>query len=380
VPVPGRLSTYGVVVGGVDLSGVLLSLSWGGSVADLADHASFRVGVEPRRATALGATLPNGARCDVIADGQVVLQGVVFAVDEVEEPEMAAYEVTVYDPMTYLARSEEDIATFTDLSAPDIIALIGYKTSFPIGTIALPGHILFPPKSFIGEKPGDILAYLCDQVGLFTGEVYAPRWDGGLSIARVGGGAVTATLTGYNSSRVRTRQDMEDLVTAVKVTGNYDPTGNLSFPESVTPTGGLIDPRPTAPVTPPPITRGQEYLDQFGRLQKILKTSDFKSAAEAQAAAAEILRVYGSPRQEQTFLSFDVPSVRKCDQVQVNDLGSASGLYTVTSVQHDAGANMMTIVCDSRALLHVRTGSGVVTDPATQVRPVPVGAGSGNVE
>jgi hypothetical protein len=285
VPVPGRLSTYGVVVGGVDLSGVLLSLSWGGSVADLADHASFRVGVEPRRATALGATLPNGARCDVIADGQVVLQGVVFAVDEVEEPEMAAYEVTVYDPMTYLARSEEDIATFTDLSAPDIIALIGYKTSFPIGTIALPGHILFPPKSFIGEKPGDILAYLCDQVGLFTGEVYAPRWDGGLSIARVGGGAVTATLTGYNSSRVRTRQDMEDLVTAVKVTGNYDPTGNLSFPESVTPTGGLIDPRPTAPVTPPPITRGQEYLDQFGRLQKILKTSDFKSAAEAQARA-----------------------------------------------------------------------------------------------
>lgn len=357
-----RLNAYNLVLGGVDLTPALLSLTWGGTVAELPDKCTATAGAHPRRDVGLGDAFVNGAPGRVRANGADLFHGPAFAVEAVEGPGAAAYQLEAYDPLIYLTKSEDDLYA-TGGTSNALLEKIERKWAVPIVASDMPS-IYLPTKSFVGETAGSVLQYLMELCALFSGEPYYLRWEGGVAIRRLAPGGPVADLRPHNAQLVRARSDIEGLVSAVKVVGSF-PTDSPDAPPL---TGGADPDQPVTPVEVPPVIRGPSYVSQYGKIQKVLKSSDFPDEATANRVADDVLRVYGQPRIVATWVAYDQPHVRKGDTVSA-DVGAARGAFVVTGIEHDAASQLMTITSDSQSLLHLRlTGP---TDPRGSGAPQP---------
>lgn len=356
------MNTYNLVVGGTDVTAALVGLSWGGSIADLADKALASVAVHPTKPTGIGGAFVNGTTVRVRGNGQDVFYGPDFVVEAAEGP-LTAYALEAYDPLIYLAKSEDDLMVASGGTSGDLLEAIGRKWGVPIVASDMP-IIYLPAKSFLGETPGAVLQYLMETCALFSGVPYYPRWEGGVAIRALAPGAVAAELRPRNAMQVRARSDIEGLISAVKISGSF-PTED---PDAPAPTGGDAD-QPITPVEVPPVIRGPGYVSQYGKIQKMLKSADFPSEAVANQVADDVLRVFGQPRVVATWVGYDAPGLRKGDSVY-SDVGAARGVFVVTAVEHDAATQLMTVTSDSQALMHLRlTGPtdprGVIGAPPT---------------
>jgi len=141
--------------------------------------------------------------------------------------------------------------------------------------------------------------------------------QGKIDVIRPGQNTPVYIFSAYtNVDNINDRQDIEELVTRVKIIGAEDKEGKA------------------------PVVATLDGRTEFGTLQEVVYQRQFDNAAAAKAAAQDILKERGQPRRRRKVTAPDLPFLRRGDKVKV-EAGTLTGYYIVSSVIHDATNRIM---------------------------------------
>ena len=305
----------------IDLQPFLSSLSWEENDGELAVRleAEFHNQQLPDGKW-LHQLIPLGGQVFLYADWgngqQEIFRGTVFAWDYQTDP-LGHFTITAYDQLIYLMKSKDDRFYKAGQTAKAIIEDIAKAWGIPLGTVEGPDTAL-AKQVFRGDTLGDMIYSVLDQ---------AKKRGAGKWIVRSKQGKINVIRPGQNSlvyrfahdenvDSIQDRQDIEELVTRVKIIGAEDKEGKA------------------------PVVAQLDGRTEFGTLQEVVYQRQFDNAAAAKAAAQDILKERGQPRQIRKVTAPDLPFLRRGDKVKV-EAGTLIGYYIVSSVIHDAANRIM---------------------------------------
>lgn len=308
--------------GRLHLQEALRGLSWEEQAGELAVRLQARIQNQSLGNGWLHQKLPLGGRTLLHAAwGQgfrEIHQGVIFGWDYQKDP-LGWFSITSYDPLIYLMKSKDDRFYPNGTHARVIIEDIAKAWGIPLGTVEGP-DVALAKQTFRGKTLADMLLSVLDQ---------AQKRGGGKFIIRSSGGKIDVVRTGRNSTiyhfgqedNVQTmsdQQDIEDLITRVKIIGAEDSEGRS------------------------PVISTLDGRTEFGVLQDIVYLEQYDTEAAAKKAAQEILDERGKPRKRRKVVAPDLPFIRRGDKVSIN-AGTLGGYFIVSGIQHDADTRTMTM-------------------------------------
>ncbi len=307
------------------LSNVANCLGWEEQSGELAVRLQFRVLNQKFGDGWLHQKLPLGARTILRSNWgegwQNIHQGVIFDW-EYENDSVGVLSVKSYDNLIYLLRSKDDRYYPNGTKADVIIRDIAKAWNIPIGQIDVPSMSL-PKQVFRGDTLAAMLEKVLDQVH---------KRGGGKHVIRASGGAIHVLRQGQNKTvyqfgtdivrGMTDKQDIEDLVTRVKIVGKENAEGRA------------------------PVVATLDGRTEFGVLQDVIYQEQYDTAAAAKAAAQEILKERGVPRKRRTVTAPDLPFLRRGDKVYIA-AGTLIGYFVVAGIQHDADSRSMVMEVES---------------------------------
>lgn len=266
--------------------------------------------------------LPLGGQILLYADWGAgwdeIFRGTIFNWQYRTDP-LGHFTVTAYDQLIYLTKSKDDRYYGAGTTCKTIIQDIAKAWQIPLGTIEGP-DVGLAKQVFRERTLADMIFDVLDQ---------AKKRGGGNWIVRSRVGKIDVVRPGQNSpvyhfgadssvSGIEDNQDIEDLVTRVKIVGAEDNEGRA------------------------PVVAKLDGRTEFGVLQDVVNQAQYDTPAAAQAAAKEILAERGQPRKRRRFTAPDLPFLRRGDKVHVA-AGTLSGYFLVAGVSHDAVNQTMTV-------------------------------------
>lgn len=298
------------------------SLSWGESDQELAmsvtvDADNLQVdGKYLHEYVALGSHLKIYSNWG--AGSQELFDGIAF----VNAPTTNAaphVQITAYDPLFYLDKSQDDLYYAAGKTGGYIIRDILQKWNVPIGTIDGPNKPL-GVQAFHGSTLASNIGTVLQQSVWHGDDTYLLRWASGkASCVKVGGNSPIYVLTDAQGiQEVDDQWSMENMVTRIKITGKTDANGAVE-------TSTTVD--------------GQT---QFGILQQIISQQSYSTLGDAKTAAQQMLDQNGQPTLTRQVIAVDLPFLRRGDAVEVH-AGTLNGTYVVSGIQHDATTRTMTV-------------------------------------
>ena len=309
----------------IDLQPFLRSLSWEENDGELAVRLEAELqNIQMPDGKWLHQLIPLGGQIFLYADWgsgqQEIFRGTVFVWDYRTDP-LGHFTITAYDPLIYLKESKDDRFYKAGQTAKTIIQDIAKAWGIPLGTVQGPDVVL-AKQVFRGDR--DTLA---DMIYSVLNE--AKKKGGGKWIVRSKQGKIDVIRPGQNSpvylftadtnvESIEDRQDIEDLVTRVKIIGAEDSEGKA------------------------PVVAQLDGRTEFGILQEVISQRQYDTLAAAKAAAQDILKERGQPRRMRKVTAPDLPFIRKGDKVKVV-AGTMNGYYIVSSIIHDAARQLMTM-------------------------------------
>ena len=264
--------------------------------------------------------IPLGGQVFLYADwgsGQrEIFRGTVFAWDYWTDP-LGHFSITAYDSLIYLMKSKDDRFYKAGQTAKAIIQDIAGAWGIPLGDVQGP-NIALAKQVFRGDTLADMISSVLNE---------AKKKGGGKWIVRSKQGKIDVIKPGQNSpvylftadtnvESTQDRQDIEELVTRVKIVGAEDSEGKA------------------------PVVAQLDGRTEFGTLQEVVYQRQYDTSEAAKSAAEDILKERGQPRRERKVIAPDLPFLRKGDKVKV-EAGTLMGYYIVSSVTHDATNRIM---------------------------------------
>jgi len=307
----------------LDLQPVTRSLSWEENDGELA----VRLEAELQNQQLAGGKwlhqlIPLGGQVFLYSDWgigpQEIFRGTIFVWDYQTDP-LGHFSITAYDPLIYLMKSKDDRFYRAGQTAKAIIQDIAKAWGMPLGTVQGP-DIALAKQVFRGDTLADMISSVLNE---------AKKKGGGKWIVRSKQGKIDVVRPGQNSpvylfthdtnvDSIQDRQDIEDLVTRVKIIGAEDKEGKA------------------------PVVATLDGRTEFGVLQEVVYQRQFDNAAAAKAAAQDILKERGRPRRRRKVTAPDLPFLRRGDKVKV-EAGTLIGYYIVSSVIHNATNRIMSM-------------------------------------
>ncbi len=305
----------------LSLTNVAKGLSWSEQSGELAASVQFQILNQRLGDGWLHQKLPLGARTLLRADWgdglQEIHQGIIFDW-EYQNDSVGILNVKAYDILIYLLRSKDDRYYPSGTKARVIIEDIAKAWSIPIGQNDLPDMSL-SKQIFRGDTLGAMLDKVLDQVHKRGGGKYVIRASGSkINILRQGQNKTVYRFEGDAVSRMVDQQDIEDLVTRVKIIGKENNAGRA------------------------PVVATLDGRTEFGILQDVIYREQYDTVAAAKAAAQEVLKERGAPRKRRTLTAPDLPFLRRGDKIFAS-VGTIEGHFAVVGVQHDADNRSMTM-------------------------------------
>lgn len=305
----------------LDLQPVTRSLSWEENDGELA----VRLEAELQNQQLAGGKwlhqlIPLGGQIFLYADWgssqQEIFRGTVFVWDYQTDP-LGHFTITAYDQLIYLMKSKDDRFYKAGQTAKAIIQDIAGAWGIPLGDVQGP-DIALAKQVFRGDTLADMISSVLNE---------AKKKGGGKWIVRSKQGKIDVIRPGQNSpvylfthdtnvDSIHDRQDIEDLVTRVKIIGAEDSEGKA------------------------PVVAQLDGRTEFGTLQELVYQRQFDTPASAKAAAEDILKERGQPRRVRKVMAPDLPFLRKGDKVKVS-AGTLNGYFLVAGVIHDATQRIM---------------------------------------
>ncbi|MDU5949607.1 MAG: hypothetical protein E7L01_09850 [Paenibacillus macerans] len=309
----------------LSLTNVANGLSWSEQSGELAVSLQFRILNQKLGDGWLHKKLPLGARTLLRADWgeswQEIHQGIIFDW-EYENDSVGSLNVKSYDNLIYLLRSKDDRYYPNGTKARVIVEDIAKAWNIPIGQNDLPDTAL-SKQVFRGDTLGAMLDKVLEQVKKRGGGKYVIRASGGkINVLRQGQNKTVYRFEEDIVRRMTDKQDIEDLVTRVKIIGKENKAGRA------------------------PIVATLDGKTEFGILQDVIYREQYDTAAAAKAAAQEVIKERGNPRKRRTIVSPDLPFLRRGDKIFVS-AGTIEGHFVVVGIQHDADTRTMTMEVDA---------------------------------
>lgn len=256
--------------------------------------------------------LPLGGQVFLYSDwgtgSKEIFRGTIFNWHYKEDP-LSSVSIAAYDPLFYL-KSKDDRYYKANTTAKSIIVDIAKAWGIPLGTVQGPNTAL-AKQIFRGDTLKDMITKVLEQ---------AKKRGGGKWIVRSQQGKLDVVQPGQNSPvyhfgadsnvlLVDDQQDIENLVTRVKIIGAEDDEGRA------------------------PVRATKSGRTEFGILQDLVYERQYDNLSAATKAADEILSEQGKPRKKRKVMAPDLPFLRKGDTVHIT-AGTLNGYYTISSITH----------------------------------------------
>lgn len=307
--------------GRVDLSPFLRSLGWEENDGELA----VRLEAEIQNAQAgkwLHQLVPLGGQVLLYADWggslQEIFRGTVFSWDYRTDP-LGHFTITAYDQLIYLTKSKDDRYYKAGTTAKAIIQDIAKAWGIPLGTVQGPDTTL-AKQVFRGDALADMISSVLAQAKKRgAGKWIVRSKQGKIDVIRPGqNNPVYSFAADTNVNSVEDHQDIEELVTRVKIVGAEDKEGKA------------------------PVVAKLDGKTEFGVLQEVVYQRQYDNLAAAKSAAQDILKERGQPRKRRRVQAADLPFLRKGDKVYIA-AGTMIGYFVVAGIAHDATTRTMTL-------------------------------------
>lgn len=255
-------------------------------------------------------------RADWGEDWKEVFQGTIFNWYYRTDP-LGHLTITAYDPLIYLTKSNDDRFYGAGTTAKAIIQDIAGAWGIPLGTVEGPDTAL-AKQVFRGERLADMIYKVLDQARKRGGGKWVVQSkDGKINVIKPGQNTPVYHFSAEtNVSEIEDQQDIEQLVTRVKVIGAEDKAGKA------------------------PVAATLDGKTEFGVLQDLVYQRQYDNLAAAQAAAKEVLAEKGAPQKRRKVTAPDLPFLRRGDKVYIT-AGTLVGDYIVAGVVRDIKARTM---------------------------------------
>lgn len=303
------------------LNQVLRSLTWEENDGELA----VRLEAELQNQQLAGGKwlhqlIPLGGQIFLYADwghgNQEIFRGTVFVWDYQTDP-LGHFTITAYDHLIYLTKSKDDRFYRAGQTARAIIQDIATAWGIPLGDVQGP-DIALAKQVFRGDTLADMISSVLNEAKKKGGGKWIVRSkQGKIDVIRPGQNSPVYLFTAdTNVESIEDRQDIEELVTRVKIVGAEDKEGRA------------------------PVVAQMDGRTEFGTLQEVVYQRQFDTPAAAKSAAEGILEERGQPRRKRKVIAPDLPFIRKGDKVKVV-AGTLNGYYLVSGVIHNATNRLM---------------------------------------
>lgn len=307
----------------LDLQPVTRSLSWEENDGELAVRLEAELqNIQMPDGKWLHQLIPLGGQIFLYADWgsgqQEIFRGTVFVWDYRTDP-LGYFTITAYDQLIYLMKSKDDRFYKAGQTAKAIIEDIAKAWNIPLGTIEGPDTVL-AKQVFRGDTLADMIFSVLDQAKKRgAGKWIVRSKQGKIDIIRPGQNSQVYCFTAdSNVESIEDYQDIEELVTRVKIIGAEDSEGKA------------------------PVVAQLDGRTEFGVLQEVVYERQFDTLAAAKSAAEDILSERGQPRCRRKVIAPDLPFLCKGDKVKVV-AGTLNGYYLVSSVVHNATNRLMSM-------------------------------------
>lgn len=303
----------------VDLSPFLRSLSWEETENEIA--ARLEAELQNHRmhdGQWLHQTVPLGGQVMLTSVRQEIFRGTIFSWDYNTDP-LGRFTIIAYDPLIYLTKSKDDRFYKAGQTARGIIQDIARAWNIPLGDVQGPGTVL-AKQVFRSETLADMILSVLEQAKQRGDGNWIIRSNQGrLDVVREGQNSMVIQFSAAtNVSTVNDRQDIDDLVTRVKIVGAAEADEHA------------------------PVIATVDGRTEFGILQEIIDQRQHNTPAAARSAAQDILNERGQPRRRRQIEAPDVPTIRKGDRVRIT-AGTLNGNFIVTGTSHNATTASMTL-------------------------------------
>lgn len=249
---------------------------------------------------------------------QEVFRGTVFSWDYRTDT-LGHFTLTAYDQLIYLTKSKDDRYYKAGTTARAIIQDIAGAWGISLGTVQGP-DVAMAKQPFRGDTLADMISIVLEQAKKRGGGKWIVRSkQGKIDIIRPGQNSPVYRFThDTNVGSIEDQQDIEELVTRVKIVGAEDKEGKA------------------------PVVARLDGRTEFGVLQEVVYQRQYDNLAAAKSAAQDILNERGQPRKRRRVQAPDLPFLRKGDKVYIA-AGTIIGYYIVSGVVHDATNCTMTL-------------------------------------
>ena len=305
----------------MDLRPFLRSLFWEENGGELAVRLTAELqNIQMPDGKWLHQLVPLGGQIFLYSDWgrgqQEIFRGTVFAWEYHTDP-LGHFTITAYDQLIYLTKSKDDRFYKAGQTAKVIIQDIAKAWGIPLGDAQGP-NIALGKQVFRGATLADMINSVLKEAKAKGGIKWIVRSRRGkIDVVRPGTNSPVYVFSAdTNVDSISDRQDIEDLVTRVKIIGAEDEEGKA------------------------PVVATLDGRTEFGTLQEVIYQRQFDNLAAAKAAAQDILKERGQPKRSRKVITSDLPFLRRGDKVKV-EAGTLIGYYIVSSVTHDATNRIM---------------------------------------
>jgi len=307
----------------IDLQPVTRSLSWEENDGELAVRLEAELqNIQMPDGKWLHQLIPLGGQVFLYADWgsgqQEIFRGTVFVWDYQTDP-LGSLSITAYDSLIYLMKSKDDRFYKAGQTARAIIQDIAGAWGIPLGDVQGP-DITLAKQVFREDSLADMISSVLNEARKKGGGKWIVRSkQGKIDVIRPGQNSPVYRFThDENVDNIQDQQDIEDLVTRVKIIGAEDKEGKA------------------------PVVAQLDGRTEFGILQEVISQRQYDTLTAAKAAAQDILKERGQPRRGRKVTAPDLPFLRKGDKVKIS-AGTLIGYYIVSGVVHDATNRIMSM-------------------------------------
>ena len=294
-------------------------LSWEEQPEELAVRLQFRVQNVDRQGKWLHQQLALCSQLYLFSDWGVgwteIFRGKNWNTDMLSDP-LGNLNLTVYDQLRYLKQNNDDRYYGQGTTGATIIRDIATDWNIPVSRIDGP-NVGLSKQVIRGKDLASIIINALKE---------SKRKGGGKYIIRSRQDKVEVVKAGQNTpvyhlgsddnvQQVRDQQDIEELVTRVRIVGT-------ASEDELRPYISQIDGR-----------------TEFGIMQEIVQESDTEDS-KADEEARQILDERGKPNKKRTVSAPDLPFLRRGDKVHIT-AGTLNGYYLVEGIHHNANNRTM---------------------------------------
>jgi hypothetical protein len=311
-------------------------LQWEEQPKELSVRLQARLFNAPTSRGSLHQVLALGGKVVLFADwgfgAQEVFRGTIVT-SALSDGGAQTIDLTCYDDLFFLTRSEDQYLFPADVPAVDILRQMFQDWGIPTG--ALEGPLAKMPKLVLRGSLADSIFTVLTQAFYAEGQEYVVRARNGLAeVVRPGQNAPVYHFTaGENVEGFGDEQSIADLVTEIRVIGEEA--------ESLADDGGAA----ARPALDGVLVTDDPQWSRY-RLRALVMGQENDSPADIHDKAQAIIDERGAPKRTRQIVVPDLPFTRRGDLVKVT-AGTMDEYAVVTGVQHNADARTMQLVFDS---------------------------------